>query len=159
MANEDLVFNLDKNSFRPLISIPNSGGLTALLDTGADISIWTGSEEDLKKLNAIKVRDTYTFGGFGGSSVGSLYCLNYRFGNLLFEHMPIVVRTGFSNRYAVILASPLFEDLSYTLDFKQHKLIIHINGNDSLRRKVKFVDEDGTIKVLASKGSKEMDKT
>ena len=38
---------------RPLISIPDSGGLTALLDTGADISIWTGSEEDLKKLNAM----------------------------------------------------------------------------------------------------------
>lgn len=150
MTNENLTFNLDKNSLRPLITVPDSGGLTALLDTGADISIWTGSEEDLKKLNAVKVRDTYAFGGFGGRSVGALYCLNYKFGNLVFEHMPIVVRTGFSSRYALILASPLFEDLSYTLDFRQHKLIIHIQEDDSLYRKVRFVDEDGTIKVLTS---------
>lgn len=134
-----------------MITVPDSGGLTALLDTGADISIWTGSEEDLLKLNAIKVRDNYVFGGFGGRSVGALYCLNYKFGDLVFEHMPIVVITGFSCRYALILASPLFEDLSYTLDFRQHKLIIHIQESDSLCRKVKFVDEDGTIKVLTSK--------
>lgn len=143
-----LEYDLNDDSIRPIVALPDMGDLLALLDTGANISIWTGTAEDLKMLNAIRIREKYEFGGFGGNSYGELYCLNFRFGDLIFEHMPIIVCTGFSKKFVMILAASLFEGLIYTIDNVSHKFIIDVPDGQDLHRKVKFIDEDNSVKVL-----------
>lgn len=141
-----LTLKLDANSRRPVVKLSWFNGCRALLDTGALFPVWTANGELLKQLGAKQIKENVCFGGFGGDAEGSLYRINFKLGNLMFQDMPIVATNMKNLNCHLILPATMFDKMVYEIDTINHALNIDTKDNQ-LVRLLKVSDDNGKFSV------------
>ena len=139
---------------RPIVHIKNFFQINAMLDTGAAVPVWTENETMLQAVGGIKVRENFSFSGFGGSTKGNLYRIpTFTLGELTFPHLPIVA-TKMNAPFYMILSATMFSRLIYEIDDCHHKLNITVPDGESTGRNIVVRDVNGRLKiVLANENS------
>jgi hypothetical protein len=147
---KQITLSLVDDTIRPVIRLKEWNNVRALLDTGALYPIWVASESALIKYGGIYTGETVRFGGFGGMTEGKLYEITVTIGELVFPRMSIILCNDIKNPpYQLLLSAYLFKDLIYTIDDKNHCLIINTLDNESLIRNFKITTIDNKVQVLS----------
>lgn len=145
---KQITLNLDKKQQRPMVLLQS--GLTALLDTGAFMPVWTGGKELLEEeFGGESQNRKVSFSGFGGKLWGDLYSVTLSVGDLIFNHMSIIVSNNLGiTPYQFIMSATMFDHLIYEVDMKWHKLNIKIPDDESFVRNLRLVDKNGKMYIL-----------
>ena len=135
---------------RPVINLANFYEIDAMIDTGAVYPVWMTGEERIKRIGAVKIRDSVPFGGLGGMTKGALYEIPaFQLGNLIYPNMGILVtRSEFP--VPVLLPATMFNDLIYEINNKTHRLNITVPDGESHIRNLTIKDENGHLHVFCS---------
>lgn len=146
-----LIFNLSNTSQRPIVLLKDFHNYAALLDTGAYFPIWTADEGILTRyLEGKLIKKEVPFGGFGGQTVGNLYCFTFTLGELIFPNMHIITCSDLNVPFHMILSATMFRNLIYEVDDKNHKLNVTVPESESCVRNLVIKDESGMLHVLCS---------
>lgn len=124
---------LDQAARRPIARLDWFTGCRALIDTGALFPIWTKSEALLMKLGGRIEKRNVTFSGFGGTTDGHLYRINFNLNGLQYIDMPIVVKPMNDLNCHMILSATMFEKMVYTIDNINKHLFIDTQDNQIVR--------------------------
>ena len=145
-----MLFNLDKNSQRPMIILSNNS--MALLDTGADIPVWVGNEYILQfSFHAKLVKRDISFKGFGGRANGNLYRIpQFILGDLIYPNLPIITVYNENKPFQMILSATMFSNLIYEINDKDKFLNIKIPKNVSNIRHLEVKDSNGNLYILCT---------
>ena len=88
---KQFTLDLSKNVQRPVAKLTDWHQFNVMLDTGALFPVWVDEEDILLDLDAVCVKETVEFGGFGGNAKGKLYRLPYfKIGELVYPGLPVI---------------------------------------------------------------------
>ena len=140
---------LDKNVKRPVICLDEMfPGCTALIDTGALIPVWTKDVKVLEALGAEKYKSGIVFGGFGGDTVGELYRMDLKLGEIIYPGIPIIAARDEKIPGYFLFSATMFEKMDYTISNSTKTFIIETTGNQVCYN-LTFETENG-LHVLCS---------
>jgi hypothetical protein len=153
---KQVTLSLADDTIRPVIRLKEWNNVRALLDTGALYPVWVAGESTLIKYGGVYTGENVRFGGFGGMTDGKLYEVNIAIGELIFPRMSIILCNDIKNPpYQLVLSAYLFKGLIYTIDDKNHSLIINTLDNESLIRNFKITTIDNRLQVLSQAAQNE----
>ena len=136
------IYNLDTKENCPVIVLPWFNNCRVLIDTGSTIPMWLKSIIPLKMKGAIQQNRQIELSGVGGKTSGTLYKVNFDFGNIHFKDLPIIHKEiKFADAY-MILPATLFENMVYEINNIDHTFKIKVDNN-SYYRQFKIKDNDG----------------
>ena len=127
------------NDPRPIVHIENFFEIDAMLDTGAAIPVWVEEESYLQAVGGVKIREKFSFSGFGGNVKGTLYRIPaFKLGEITFPHLPIV---------AARMNAPFYM-LLYEIDDFHHKLNITVPDGEPTTRNIAVREVNGRLKIV-----------
>lgn len=145
----EIFLTLDKNSDRPIVELTDSYGLFVLIDTGARFPVWTADTDSLEALGGKLFKSGVSYSGVGGQTTGDIYkipefILGDGLHNLTYPELPVVTNSEFENApFHMIISATMFHNLEYTINDKDHSLIVRIPDDESaVRNAVLRVDDD-----------------
>ena len=142
--------NLLADYTKPIVYLENFFKFKALLDTGADIPVWIADESLLKDIGAVQKTSSVPFGGFGGTTTGTVYVMKYfQLGDLIFPQMNIVAKK-FNLPCQMILSATMFNELIYEIDNVNHKLNVTIPDGKSNVKNLVVYDKNGKMYVACN---------
>ena len=145
-----MILELDTVYQRPVITLDNFHNLKAMIDTGAVYPVWMSGEERLRRLGAVKKRDSVPFGGLGGMTNGALYKIPiFQLGDLLYPDMGIIAHRS-SFPVPLLLPATMFNNLIYEINNKTHRLNITVPDDESISRNLTIKDENGRLRVFCT---------
>lgn len=149
---KQFTLRMNKAYQRPIIELKTWYGFEALLDIGAFFPIWTADERILAKAGGTLEKGNVRFSGFGGETVGNLYCLDsFIIGDLIYPNMSIIACTDLKEvPFQLILSATMFDNLIYEIDCKNHKLNVTVPDDESVVRNLKIRDSRGSLYVLCN---------
>ncbi|MBQ7478555.1 MAG: hypothetical protein IJT01_06610 [Selenomonadaceae bacterium] len=135
---------------RPVVKLDDFFGLEAMIDTGAVYPVWMSGEERLRRLGAVKKKDSVPFGGLGGMTNGALYKIPiFQLGDLLYPDMGIIAhRSNFP--VPLLLPATMFNNLIYEINNKTHRLNITVPDDESISRNLTIKYENEQLYVFCS---------
>ena len=147
---KQFVLPLVKGAQRPTAILENFHHLTAMLDTGAVLPVWVEDEDGLKDMGGIPVATNLPFGGFGGTTMGTLYRIPlFRCGELMYPELPIIA-SKIDLPCQMLLSATMFGGLIYEVDDCNHKFSVSIPDRESHVRKLIVEDRNGNVHVLCA---------
>ena len=145
-----MILELDTVYQRPVITLDNFHNLKAMIDTGAVYPVWMSGEERLRRLGAVKKRDSVPFGGLGGMTNGALYKIPiFQLGDLLYPDMGIIAHRS-SFPVPLLLPATMFNNLIYEINNKTHRLNITVPDDESISRNLVIKYENERLYVFCS---------
>ena len=107
-------------------------------------------EERLRRLGAVKKKDSVPFGGLGGMTRGALYEIPvFQLGDLIYPRMSIIAhRSNFP--VPLLLPATMFNNLIYEINNKTHRLNITVPDDESISRNLTIKDEGGHLRVFCT---------
>ena len=135
---------------RPVVKLEQFHNLKAMIDTGAVYPVWMNGEERLRRLGAVKKKDSVPFGGLGGMTNGALYEIPaLQLGDLIYPNMGIIAhRSDFP--VPLLLPATMFNDLIYEINNKTHRLNITVPDDESISRNLVIKYENERLYVFCS---------
>ena len=143
-------FTLHTKEFvqRPIIILDNFFFLDAMLDTGAVLPVWVEDEELLKAMGGVPIAFHQPFGGFGGTTTGTLYRIPiFRCGELIYPEFPIIA-AQIDLPCQMLLSATMFSGLIYEVDDCNHRFNVTIPDHESHVRKLTIEDKNGKLHIL-----------
>lgn len=136
------IYNLDKKENSPVIVLPWFKNCRVLIDTGSTMPMWLKSIVPLKIKGAIQQDRQVELSGVGGKTFGTLYKVNFDFGNIHFKDLPIIHKEIKVADAYMILPATLFEDMIYEINNINHTFKVKVDSN-SYYRQFKLKDNNG----------------
>lgn len=141
---------LIKKAQRPTARLENFFRLRAMLDTGAVLPVWVEDEELLKNIGGVPIAFNQPFGGFGGTTTGTLYRIPlFRCGELMYPEFPIIA-AHIDLPCQMLLSATMFSGLIYEVDDCNHKFNVTIPDHESHIRKLTIEDKNGHLHILCT---------
>ena len=110
---KQFTLDLNKNVQRPVAKLTDWHQFNVMLDTGALFPVWVDEEDILLDLDAVCVKETVEFGGFGGNAKGKLYRLPYfKIGELVYPGLPVIAYQ-IELPCQMLLSASMFSNLRY----------------------------------------------
>lgn len=135
---------------RPVVKLEQFHNLKAMIDTGAVYPVWMSGEERLRRLGAVKKKDSVPFGGLGGMTRGALYEIPaLQLGDLIYPRMGIIAHRS-SFPVPLLLPATMFNNLIYEINNKTHRLNITVPDDESISRNLTIKDENGRLRVFCT---------
>ena len=142
---------ISKKLQRPTLQLTKFHNFYAMIDTGSVFPVWCAPEDALKELGGEKLKDSVTFGGFGGKAEGKLYEIPlFQLGQLIYPHLNIIVHPDTSFVSSFILPATMFNNLIYEINNKTHRLNITVPDDESNVRNLTIKDDNGRLHVFCS---------
>lgn len=147
--------DLDRKFQRPVVKLANFNNFNALIDTGSVFPVWTTSEDILKSINGVCVKESFTFSGFGGRANGKLYTIPMlKVGDFVYPNMHIIFSIDSINeKWDLILSATMFNGLKYEIDNIENKFRVYYKNEQDKIRNVLIQGSDNNIKVFTSLGN------
>lgn len=112
--------------------------------------VWTDEEAILvKRFGAELVKKEFLFSGFGGSTQGVLYRMNFIMDGIIFPRMLIIASSELQTTFNFIISASMLDGLIYQIDTVHHVLNIDIPDCESNVRNRKLRDKNGNLFVLS----------
>ena len=107
-------------------------------------------EERLRRLGAVKKKDSVPFGGLGGMTRGALYEIPaLQLGDLIYPRMSIIAhRSNFP--VPLLLPATMFNNLIYEINNMTHRLNITVPDNESISRNLVIKYENERLYVFCA---------
>ena len=150
----ELFLYLDKGSDRPILELKDVANILVLLDTGARFPVWTSDVDSLTAMGGTVFRRDIAYSGVGGETKGDIYIIpSFHMSDgvhhLIYPNLPIVTNTNFESvPFQMILSATMFHNLEYTINDKQHSLIIRVPDDESEVRNAVIRSDDESFQVL-----------
>ena len=139
-----------ENAQRPIVILADYFQLDTMLDTGAVLPVWVEEEANLKAMGAVPIALNLPFGGFGGTTAGTLYRLPlFRCGDLLVPEFPVIA-SRIDLPCQMVLSVTMFSGLIYEIDDCHHQFNVTIPDQETLVRKLTVEDKGGRLHVLCT---------
>ena len=136
-------YNLDKKENSPVIVIPWFHNCRVLIDTGSTMPMWLKSIVPLKIKGAVQQDRQIELRGVGGKTSGTLYKVNFDFGNIHFKDLPVIHKEIKVADAYMILPATLFEGMVYEINNIEHTFKVKVD-NKCYYRQFKIKDNNGT---------------
>ena len=135
---------------RPVVRLNKFHNIYAMIDTGAVYPVWMSGEERLRRLGAVKKKDSGPFGGLGGMTNGALYEIPaLQLGDLIYPNMSIIAhRSDFP--VPLLLPATMFNNLIYEINNKTHHLNITVPDDESISRNLVIKYENERLYVFCA---------
>ena len=147
---KQFTLKMRKRTQRPIVFLAEFFQLDAMLDTGAVLPVWVEDEEILKAMGGVAIAFNQSFGGFGGTTTGTLYRIPlFRCGELLYPEFPIIV-SPIDLPCQMLLSATMFSGLIYEVDDCNHKFNVTIPDHESHVRKLTIEDRNGNLHILCT---------
>jgi len=147
---KQFVLPLIRGAQRPTAILKNFHRLIAMLDTGAVLPVWVEAEETLKAMGGVPIAFNQPFGGFGGTTTGTLYRIPiFRCGELIYPEFPIIA-AQIDLPCQMLLSATMFSGLIYEVDDCNHKFNVTIPDHESHVRKLTIEDRNGNLHILCT---------
>lgn len=138
-----------KDNQRPIVNLKKWNRLDAMIDTGALFPVWIAEESLLQDLGAVLIKDSISFGGFGGETKGSLYKIDdFILEDMIFPQLYVIACLNEKLPCHMILSATMFRNLIYEIDDKNHRLNVTIPDDETNVRSLVIEDENGKLHVL-----------
>lgn len=152
-------FELDLNKCfqRPVVKLGGFNNFNALLDTGSVFPVWTTSEDVLKSIGGVCVKQSCIFGGFGGNVDGKLYTIPMlKVGDFVYPNMHIILYSELEDiNFDLILSATMFNGLRYEINNIDNKFKVYYKNEQDRIRNIVIKGSNKNIKIFTSLGNAE----